>query len=893
MQTSSSIIVTVQGTFTVTSTVDGCTSLPGSGTAAPKISPENPVESVDCSLGFGEAVITILSPLGTGFEYRLDGGGYQTGTSFKKVKNGSHTITVRNPSGCTATGNYFEVSCGCVNGSIVTLSSASGSTCSVVPATVSGNSFGGSATYVLITEDGDGQVNPSIAYTTPFSFTYTPVRGDAGKTVKITVTTNNPPGGPCVEAKETYLLNVSSNPVIPVAETVLNPTCSLPTGSVLLTGLPATGTWTLTRFPGGITTSGSGASTTVSDLQSGIYRFSVTNENSCISESSAEILISSQPQPPAAPVQSVNCSQGYGKAVVSVTSPVGAGLEYSLDGGTFTISTSFTNVKNGNHIITARNSSGCTASGISFLVGCGCENPPSLTLSSISGKTCGKIPVTVSGNIFGGGATSVNISINGTGSGTLSPISLTTSPFTFTYTPSPGDEARKVVITLTTNNPFGTPCEVATAAYTLTVYPESAIPIIGSVTQISCTESTGSIVLNNLPQNGIWTVTQNPGLVTKTGTGSSTRLSGLEAGSYAFTVTNSDGCISLPSASVVLIANPGNPLSPIVGTITPPGCMIPEGSVILNGLPANGTWTLTRYPGTVTSVGSGTSINITGLTSGTFNFTVTNGSGCLSAISKDIIIPAKPIMATVVVKDPEPVCITEKVDLTNPSLTEGSSNGTIFTYWSDVSATIPYPTPSAAGAGTYYIKGTNTSGCLDIKPVKVSVRQLPVADAGPDIFLNNSFETTMDAVIDSEDETGKWSLISGSSEFSDSTSAKTIVSKLSMNENIFLWTVTNIICPESSDTMMIKVQDQKISTLITPNMDGRNDFFVLEELTSGGKTELIIFDRRGVKVYKNENYDNSWNGSDYNGNPLQDDTYFYVLRTENGRSLSGFIVIRR
>ena len=84
-----------------------------------------------------------------------------------------------------------------------------------------------------------------------------------------------------------------------------------------------------------------------------------------------------------------------------------------------------------------------------------------------------------------------------------------------------------------------------------------------------------------------------------------------------------------------------------------------------------------------------------------------------------------------------------------------------------------------------------------------------------------------------------------------------------------------------------------IPTLITPNGDGRNDYFVLKGLTILGKTELIIFDRKGAEVYKNMDYDNSWNGVDYNKSHLPDDTYFYVLKSENGKSLSGYIVIRR
>jgi hypothetical protein len=48
-----------------------------------------------------------------------------------------------------------------------------------------------------------------------------------------------------------------------------------------------------------------------------------------------------------------------------------------------------------------------------------------------------------------------------------------------------------------------------------------------------------------------------------------------------------------------------------------------------------------------------------------------------------------------------------------------------------------------------------------------------------------------------------------------------------------------------------------------------------------------------VQVYKNENYDNQWNGIDYKGNPLPDDTYFCIIKTAEGRKITGYIVIKR
>jgi len=79
------------------------------------------------------------------------------------------------------------------------------------------------------------------------------------------------------------------------------------------------------------------------------------------------------------------------------------------------------------------------------------------------------------------------------------------------------------------------------------------------------------------------------------------------------------------------------PTTPTIGTITQPTCALPTGSVVLNDLPASGTWTLTRSPGAVITSGTGTSATISGLASGTYTYTVFNGS-CTSVASSSVTI---------------------------------------------------------------------------------------------------------------------------------------------------------------------------------------------------------------------------------------------------------------
>ena len=794
------------GTYTYTVTnAAGCVS-PASASFtvnAPLPVPAVPVLTVDCALGFNRAVITVTSPTGTGIEYRLDAGAWQPGIVFSNVANGTHTVTARNSSGCTTTSPEFSVNCGCATPPLLTLGATSGSTCGLTAVTVSGNTFGGSATSVTISDNGGGTVTPASSTTSPFAFTYTPVAGDAGRTVVITVTTNNPLGSPCAAASATYTLSVNALPVAPVPGTLTQPTCALPTGSVVLNSLPASGDWTITRNPGGQTNTGSGTSTTITGLAPGTYTFTVTNALTCVSAASANVVISVQPDTPAAPV------------VGTITQPTCA-----LSTGSVALS-------------------GLPATG-------------TWTLTRSPG----------------------NVTISGTGA-TRTVAAIPPGTYTFSVANAAG---------------CASPASSEVVINAQPVTPPA--PVIGTITHPTCELATGSIVLENMPETGEWTLIRYPGGSTSTGTGSSATISSLPAGTYNFAVRNADGCTSPVSANAVINTQPPTPTTPVVGTITHPTFQVATGSVVLSGLPASGTWTLIRNPDGFTSQGTGTTRTVSGLEPGTYTFAVTNASGCTSVPTGDVVINARPGAPVLVINNPPNICENETTDLTAPAVTAGSDANLTFTYWTDTEGTVAYATPQAAPAGTYYIKGTSTAGYYTIKPVVVTADEIPVAFAGLDQPLDYLFGTTLTADIPAIG-TGIWALVSGTGDLFNSTAPSTAVSGLSVGENVFSWTVTNGACDPATDLVIVRVNDLMIPTLITPNEDTRNDTFEIHGLETLGRTELIIFDRRGLKVWESRAYENDWDGRDYNSHPLPEDTYFYVLRAENGVSLSGYIVVRR
>jgi gliding motility-associated-like protein len=81
------------------------------------------------------------------------------------------------------------------------------------------------------------------------------------------------------------------------------------------------------------------------------------------------------------------------------------------------------------------------------------------------------------------------------------------------------------------------------------------------------------------------------------------------------------------------------------------------------------------------------------------------------------------------------------------------------------------------------------------------------------------------------------------------------------------------------------------NNVITPNGDGKNDVFVVQGLANYPGNKISIFDRAGRVLYVTTNYQNDWSGT-YNGIPLNEDTYYYIIDLGKGWApIRGFISI--
>ncbi len=97
---------------------------------------------------------------------------------------------------------------------------------------------------------------------------------------------------------------------------------------------------------------------------------------------------------------------------------------------------------------------------------------------------------------------------------------------------------------------------------------------------------------------------------------------------------------------------------------------------------------------------------------------------------------------------------------------------------------------------------------------------------------------------------------------------------------------------EEIDEPPVEFGDLTVPNVFTPNGDGINDVFLIRGLAP--ESSLIVFDRRGMEVYRSENYHHDWDGTDASGKALLQDTYWYVIFPSDSDEISkGSVYIKR
>ena len=239
-------------------------------------------------------------------------------------------------------------------------------------------------------------------------------------------------------------------------------------------------------------------------------------------------------------------------------------------------------------------------------------------------------------------------------------------------------------------------------------------PIVGEIIQPTCLIPTGSVTLSGLPE-GSYVI--NP--VSINGSTTSNTITELAVGTYNFSYTTNQGCLSKSSVDVVIRPQPDSPDVPVVKSIAQPTCLVASGSVTFSGLPQSG-WTIN--PGGFS--GTTAETTITGLETGTHNYTLTNSRGCVSMPSADVVILPQPFTPTapMITVINQPSCEIATGTVTLEGLPEGAwtinpGNLTGSTTTTVVSGLLP---------GAHQFTVINSVGCLSALSTVVTIDAYPI-----------------------------------------------------------------------------------------------------------------------------------------------------------------------
>jgi gliding motility-associated-like protein len=187
------------------------------------------------------------------------------------------------------------------------------------------------------------------------------------------------------------------------------------------------------------------------------------------------------------------------------------------------------------------------------------------------------------------------------------------------------------------------------------------------------------------------------------------------------------------------------------------------------------------------------------------------------------------------------------------------------------------------------------AGCSDADTVQVTFQDaaLPVfVDAGADQELDVTTTTQLSGSAAPGAEV-VWSLIQGGGNILSPTDTASWVSELGVGTNILMLTASIGECAQATDTMMITVNDVFIPQGFSPDGDGVNEVFEITGIRAFPGNHLAVFNRWGQAVLDRTDYQNDWDGHGMNGEPLPNDTYFYVLNLTPDRAYNGFVIIKR
>jgi large repetitive protein len=602
---------------------NGCTATAGTVTITQTVTPLTASfasTDVKCN-GASSGSITITSSNGTpNYTYKLmngatvvasSSGTTNTTYSFTGLAAGTYTASVTDANSCVVSKSITisePTAALSVSLTKVDVTTCFGNANGSITATASGGTAAGNYNFTL---------SPNTGTTSRQSASVMKFTELTAQSYSVTVTDDNS----CSTTKSITVATPTGTPLSVSVDTTYITCNGLSDGKVTLTGAGGNIGYTPATYYQYAYTTGSaptayGTTATFSDLAKGDYTAWVKDGNGCTASSTFTIDAPTVITVTATPTDVTGCNGNTNGSITAKATGGNGGYKYTLTPGAITNTTgTFSNLAAGSsYIVTVTDVKSCTAASTATTI----SQPAAITATASTTST-----------LCSGGATGT-ISVSATGGTT--PLS-----YTLVELPSAVFASGKF-----SNIPAGTYTvhisdkNSCTKDITDVIVTDATAITLGTatVTNVKCYGgSTGEIAIAATGGTGTLSYTVSPIAGNAYSNG---KFTGLPAGSYTITVTDSNGCSK--TSSSITITQPASTL--IVGTPTWTNVTTcygdATGTISISASGSTSPYTFTLSSGTVKT--GTTSTTFSNLSAGSYTVTVTDANSCETKTSSSVTI---------------------------------------------------------------------------------------------------------------------------------------------------------------------------------------------------------------------------------------------------------------
>lgn len=267
---------------------------------------------------------------------------------------------------------------------------------------------------------------------------------------------------------------------------------------------------------------------------------------------------------------------------------------------------------------------------------------------------------------------------------------------------------------------------------------------------------------------------------------------------------------------------------------------------------------------------------------GVYTVTVTTKGCATTASTKVSVIPA--VNPT----------ISNDVAICAGGTTQLAAGGGVNYKWTPATGLdhddIANPVASPLVTTLYHVRIDN-GGCFDeSKTVNVTVLKLPTANAGDDVTIQEGETVKLNGIVAGDNISYYWT----PTDHLDNPQSLTPNASPTDNTTYTLHTESQSNCGIATDDVFVRVYKKiTIPNTFSPNGDGINDLWNIDQLVTYPESILTIFTRDGRQAYRTVGYAKPWNGN-YNGQALPAGVYYYTIDLKSGTALrSGWVLLVR